>query len=195
MSAPPPPYQNQPPQQPYGYAPPAQPPYGQQPGYGQQPPYGQQPGYGQQPPYGGQQPAPPQPSQRGPQRPQQPQRRSPVHSLLSIAIIVAVLGGGAWYVWKYNTDPNGGKAKAQASQSARAEEDKKHDPKIGDCVKVQDPQGDPLPEIVDCKSAEAQYKTADKLYGPDKSCGSKFDYGIKYSISRGTDYTLCFTKV
>ncbi|MGX5653146.1 hypothetical protein ACWKWC_00025 [Geodermatophilus nigrescens] len=38
---------------PYGGQPaPGQPPYGQQPGYGQQQPYGQQPGYGQPQPYG-----------------------------------------------------------------------------------------------------------------------------------------------
>jgi len=175
MSAPPPPYQNQPPQQPYGYAPP--PPM----------PYGQQPPYAQQLPYGGQQPPAPQPP-RGP-------RRSPLQAVLPIAIVVAIFGGGAWYVWDYNTDPNGGKAKAAASQSARAEENKKYDPKIGDCVRIQDPDGQPLPVIVDCTSTEAEYKMGDKLYGTNRSCGSKFDYGIKYSSSRSADYTLCFTKV
>ncbi|REK89346.1 hypothetical protein DY245_16410 [Streptomyces inhibens] len=176
MSAPPPPYQNQPPQQPYGY--PQQQP--QQPyGYPQQQP--QQPqsyGYPQQQP-------------RGPQQP----RRSPLRALITAVIVLAIFGGGAWYVWDYNTNPNGGKAKAEASRAARAAENKKHDPQIGDCVKVQDPQGDPLPEIVDCGSTEAEYKTGDRLYGPDKECGSKFDYGIQFSSRRGADYTLCFTKV
>ncbi|TWE20353.1 hypothetical protein FB465_5502 [Kitasatospora atroaurantiaca] len=118
-----------------------------------------------------------------------------MQALLPIAIVVAIFGGGAWYVWDYNTSPTSGKAKAAASQSARAEENKKYDPKVGDCVKIQDPQGQPLPVIVDCTSAEAEYRMADKLFGSDRSCGSKFDYGIKYSRSRSADYTLCFTKV
>ncbi|GAA2799530.1 hypothetical protein RMN57_15105 [Kitasatospora sp. CM 4170] len=194
MSAPPP-YQNHPPQQPYGYAPPPpQPAYGQPPAYGQQPPYAQppqppQPQYAQpQPPYGAQPPAP-QPLQRP------RQRRSPLQAVLPIVIVLAVFGGGAWYVWKYNTDPNGGKAKAAATQSAQAAENKTHDPNVGDCVKIQDPQGSPVPTIVDCKSSEAQYKMADKLYGPDKSCGAAFDYGIKVDRSKGVDYTMCFKKV
>ncbi|MEV0531330.1 hypothetical protein [Kitasatospora sp. NPDC050463] len=186
MSAPPPPYQNQQPQQPYGYAPPPQMPYGQQPQYGQQQSYAQPP-YAQQP-YVPQAPSDPRP-------PQGPGRRSPLHSVLSVAVVLAVFGGGAWYVWKYNTDPNGGKAKAEATRSAQAEENKKYDPKVGDCVRIQDPQGDPLPVIVDCKSAEAQYRMADTLYGPDRSCGSAYDYGIRYSSRRSTDYTLCFKKV
>ncbi|MGP4003170.1 LppU/SCO3897 family protein [Streptomyces sp. 8N706] len=153
MSAPPPPYQNHPPQQPYGY------------------------------------PQPP----RGPQRPPQ---RSPLQLLITIVIVVAVFGGGAWYVWDYNTNPNGGKAKAEASQSAQAEEYKKYNPEVGDCVNVQDnANGDPVTEIVDCGSAEAQYKTGDRLIGPDEKCGSQFDYSIEYSSNRGADYTLCFTEV
>ncbi|MFD0273836.1 hypothetical protein ACFVHB_07970 [Kitasatospora sp. NPDC127111] len=185
MSAPPP-YQNHPPQQPYGYAPPPPPPYGQQPPYAQP-----HPQYTAQPPYG-QQPSAPQ----SPQSPQRPaRRRSPLQSVISIVVVLAVFGGVGWYVWKYNTDPNGGKAKANASQAAEARERLTHEPNIGDCVKIQDPQGSPVPTIVDCKSAEAQYKMADRLYGPDKSCGSAYDYGIKVSRSKGVDYTMCFKKV
>ncbi|MEU6232068.1 hypothetical protein [Kitasatospora sp. NPDC047058] len=190
MSAPPPPYQNHPPQQPYGYAPPP-PPYGQQPPYAQpqpQPPYAQPP-YGAQPqPAYAQQPPAPQPQQPA-------RRRNPLQSVISIVVVLAVFGGVGWYVWKYNTDPNGGKAKANASQAAEARDRLSHDPNIGDCVKIQDPQGAPVPTIVDCKSAEAQYKMADRLYGPDKSCGSAYDYGIKVSRSKGVDYTMCFKKV
>lgn len=153
MSAPPPPYQNHPPQQPNGY------------------------------------PQPP----RGPQR--QGQQTHPVQALFAVLIILALFGGGAWYVYDYNTNPNGGKAKEQAAVDAQNEKDKKHEPKAGDCVKVQDPKGDPLPTIVDCGSPEAEYKTGDTLYGPAMECGSKFDYGIQYSNTPGGDYTLCFTKV
>ncbi|MEV4439941.1 hypothetical protein AB0K09_13100 [Streptomyces sp. NPDC049577] len=177
MSAPPP-YQNQPPYQ-------GQPPYPGQP----QQPYG----YAQpQQPYGYAQP--PQPQPQPPSRPQPP-RRSPVHSLLSVAVVVAVFGGAAWYVWDYNTDPNGGKAKKEAARTARVEEGKTHDPQVGDCVKVQDPEGEPLPTIVDCGSPEAQYKTADKLYGAGKKCGPSSDYGIQVTSRRSLGYTLCFTKV
>jgi len=177
MSAPPP-YQNQP-QQPYGY------PQQQQPyGYPQQ----QQP----QQPYGY-----PQQHQgpQGPQRPQRPQpQRSPLRGLITAVIVLAVFGGAAWYVWDYNTNPHGGKAKKEAAQAARAEENKKYNPQVGDCVKVHDPQGEPLAEIVGCGSPEAQYKTADRLIG-DARCGSKFDYGIHVSIRHSSNYTLCFTKV
>ncbi|WP_327315666.1 LppU/SCO3897 family protein [Streptomyces sp. NBC_01235] len=181
----PPPYQNQPP-----YGQPQQPPYGhpQQP----QPPYGhpQQP-YGHpqppQPPYGYQ----PQP----PQGPRPPQPGGAMRALKTAVVLIAVMGGLGYYVYDYNTSPTGGKAKAEASQSAQAEEAKTHDPDIGDCVKVADPEGDPLPTVVDCGSAEAQYKTGDKLIGPDRKCGSEYDYGIQYSNSRSVDYTLCFTEV
>ncbi|MFG2827549.1 hypothetical protein ACGFWI_08815 [Streptomyces sp. NPDC048434] len=118
-----------------------------------------------------------------------------MRGLITAVIVLAVFGGGAWYVWNYNTDPHGGKAKAEASQAARAEENKKYNPEVGDCVKVQDPKGEPLPVIVGCGSDEAQYKTGDKLIGADKRCGSGFDYGIQVSSRRGADYTLCFTKV
>ncbi|MFG2191032.1 hypothetical protein [Streptomyces sp. NPDC048639] len=195
MSAPPP-YQNQPPQQPYGH--PQQPPQGY--GHPPQPPQG----YGHPPqpqqPYG----HPPQPQQGygfpqppgGPQRPpQRNPRRSPLRGLVNVVVLLAVFGGIAWYVWDYNTDPNGGKAKAEASQSAQAKENEKYRPEVGDCVKVDDPQGDPQPEVVDCGSAEAEYKMGDMLYGPDKKCGQRFDYGIEYSSSRGGDHTLCFTRV
>ncbi|MFE0257224.1 hypothetical protein [Streptomyces sp. NPDC059010] len=180
MSTPPPQYQNQP-------------PYGQQP-YGQQPPpYGQQQPYGypqqQQQPYGG--PQPPQPP-RGPQR---PQPGGLLRMLKAAVVVIAIFGGLAYYVWDYNTSPTGGKAKAEASASAAAEEAKTHDPEVGDCVKVADPQGDPLPTIVDCGSPEAQYKTGAQLPGQGKECSAEYDYGIQYRNTRGFDYTLCFTKV
>ncbi len=82
-------------------------------------------------------------------------------------------------MWNYNTNPNGGKAKEEASRAAQAKEDKKHEPEPGDCAKIQDPKGDPLPTIVDCDSAEAECKTGDMLYGAAMECGSKFDYGIQ----------------
>ncbi|UNO38456.1 hypothetical protein [Streptomyces sp. MST-110588] len=180
MSAPPP-YQNQPPQQPYGYQPPPQQPYGapQQPyGYQGPPQQPQQPqGYPQQ--------------QGGPQRPQ----RSPLRALITVVIVLAIFGGGAWYVWNYNTSRNGGKAKAEASRSARAEENKTHQPKIGDCVKVDKSSGEPVPTIVDCGSSEAQYKMGDALHGAEERCGPKFVYSIQVTSRRSAPYTMCFTKV
>lgn len=171
MSAPPP-YQNHPPQAPYGHAP--QQPYG-----AQQQPYG-----APQQPYG--QPQPP----GGPRRPQ----GSPLRGLITAIVVLAVFGGGAWYVWDYNTNPNGGKAKAEASHAARVEEGKKHDPQVGDCVKVEHPDNDPLPTIVDCGSPEAQYKMGEKMLGPDKHCGQNYDIGIR-RVARFGNYTMCFTKV
>ncbi|MFF4346397.1 hypothetical protein [Streptomyces sp. NPDC001530] len=154
------------------------------PHYQNQPPYGQP-----QAPYGyPQQPQPP----RGPQ---QPRPGGGLRALKAAVVVIAVIGGVGYYVWNYNTSPTGGKAKAEASQSAQVEENKTHDPDVGDCVKVEDPDGEPLPTVVDCDAAEAEYKTGDRLYGPDKKCGSEYDYGIEYSNSRGADYTLCFTKV
>ena len=174
MSAPPPPYPNQP-----QYGQPQHQPYGQQ-----QPQYGQP-----QQPYGHpQQPQPP----RGPQR---PRSGGPLRVVKSAAVVLAVFGGLAYYVYDYNTDPHGGKAKAEASASAQASEDATHRPNIGDCVKVADPQGEPVPTIVDCSSPEAQYKTGDVLMGEDEECGSEFDYGIRVDNSRSMDYTYCFTKV
>ncbi|TLS46931.1 hypothetical protein FE633_07570 [Streptomyces montanus] len=142
--------------------------------------------------------APPQHYQNHQQPPRGPQRPQPggaLRMVKSAVIVLAIFGGLGYYVWDYNTNPNGGKAKAEASQAAQVKEDQKHDPDIGDCVKVEDPKGEPLPTIVDCGSAEAEYKTGDRLFGPEEKCGSKYDYGIEYSDSRGADYTLCFTKV
>ena len=120
---------------------------------------------------------------------------APLRVIRSAVIVLAVFGGLGYYVYDYNTSPTGGKAKAEASASAAAEEAKTHDPEPGDCVKVDDPDGKPLPTVVDCGSPEAQYKTGDRLFGPNEKCDSKFDYGIEYSDSPGPDYTLCFTKV
>jgi hypothetical protein len=172
MSTPPPQYQNQPPygqpQQPYGY--PQQP---QQP----QAPYG----YPQQPqPPGG---------------PQRPQPGAALRAVKSAVVVLAVFGAIGYWVWDYNTSPSGGKAKAEASESAAAAEAKTHDPEIGDCVKVADPKGEPLPTVVDCGSPEAEYKTGALLPGQDQECSAEYDYGIQYRNSRGFDYTLCFTKV
>ncbi|MGH3312907.1 MAG: LppU/SCO3897 family protein [Streptomyces sp.] len=177
MSAPPPHYQNQPP---YGYQ--------QQP-----PPYGypqqQQQQPHQPPPYGyQQQPQPP----RGPQ---QPPPGGALRALKAAVVVIAIVAGVGYYVWDYNTSPTGGKAKAEASQSAQVKEDMTHNPEVGDCVKVKDPEGNPLPTVVDCGSAEAEYKTGEKILGPYKECGSKYDYGIQHRNNRGADYTLCFTKV
>lgn len=107
------------------------------------------------------------------------------------AVVIVLFAGLGYYVWDYNTSPTGGKAKAEASASAEAEA---HDPQVGDCVKVADPQGKPVPTVVDCGSPEAQYKTGELLPGQDQECGSEWDYGIQYYSSRGFDYTLCFTK-
>ena len=76
--------------------------------------------------------------------------------------------------------------------------DATHDPDTGDRVKVKvkDPRGDPLPTVVDCDSAEAEYTLGEMLPGKDMECGSKYDYGIRYRNSgHRLSYTLCFTKV
>ncbi|MFD5425804.1 hypothetical protein [Streptomyces sp. NPDC127084] len=186
MSTPPPQYQNQPPygqpQQPYGYPQQPQPqtPYG----YPQQPqaPYG----YPQQPQpqalYGYQQ----QPQPQSPQGPQRPQSGALGRMLRSAVILIAVLGALGYWVWDYNTDPNGGKAKKEAESAS-------HNPSIGDCVKIADPQGSPEPTVVDCDSPEAEYKMGDLTIGA-RQCDAKYDYAIK-STRRGSSTTKCFTKL
>ncbi|MGW7450159.1 LppU/SCO3897 family protein [Streptomyces sp. NPDC054787] len=77
----------------------------------------------------------------------------------------------------YNTNPNGGQAKKEAAAVAQHEEDKTHEPKVGDCVKVQDPQGEPVPTIVYCGSAEAEYKTGEILPGEGMKCGPESPTG------------------
>ncbi|OEU97857.1 hypothetical protein AN217_08325 [Streptomyces qinglanensis] len=134
--------------------------------------------------------APPPP--RGPQRPQQ---GGPLRGLIAAVLVLAVFGGVGWYVYDYNTDPDGGKAKAEASRSARIEEQKTHDPQQGNCVKIEGTDDDPLPTIVDCGSPEAEYRTGKRLFGPDKECPAQYDYGIQYSSNRGGDHTMCFTEV
>ncbi|MEU6578356.1 hypothetical protein [Streptomyces sp. NPDC046805] len=129
------------------------------------------------------------------QPPRRPQSGGPLRVLKSVLMVTVIFGALAYYVWDYNTSPTGGKARASASASAQAEEDATHNPDVGDCVKVQDPQGDPVPTIVDCNSPEAEYKTGDKLYGDDLKCPSKYEYGIQYHDLHQLDYTLCFTKV
>ncbi|MDN0200501.1 hypothetical protein [Streptomyces sp. S.PNR 29] len=144
------------------------------------------PQYQNQPPHGQPQP---------PGGPRQPQPGGLLRAVKSAVVVIAVFGAVGYWVWDYNTSPTGGKAKAEASASAAAAEAETHDPEVGDCVKVDDPKGEPLPTIVDCDSAEAEYKTGDKKFGPNETCGSQYDYGIEYSSNRGADYTLCFTKV
>ncbi|MGW7316251.1 LppU/SCO3897 family protein [Streptomyces sp. NPDC054865] len=112
-----------------------------------------------------------------------------------MVIFLALVGGVGYWVYDYNTDPNGGQAKKEAAAVAQHEEDKTHAPGVGDCVKVQDPQGKPVPTIVDCGSVEAQYKTGEILPGQGMKCGPKFDYGIQHTASCGFDYTMCFTKL
>ncbi|GGX58038.1 hypothetical protein GCM10010321_88710 [Streptomyces chartreusis] len=106
------------------------------------------------------------------------------------AVVIVIFAGLGYYVWDYNSSPTGGKAKASASAEAEA-----HDPQVGDCVKVADPQGKPVPTVVDCDSPVAEYKTGELLPGQGQECGPEWDYGIQYYSSRGFDYTLCFTKV
>lgn len=119
-----------------------------------------------------------------------------MRAVKSAVIVVAVFGAVGYWVWDYNTSPTGGKAKAEASASAAAEEAKKHEPEIGDCVKVADPDGDPVPTVVGCDSAEAEYKLGEWMPGKGRECGSEYDYGIQYrNTGHRSSYTLCFTKV
>lgn len=138
------------------------------------------PQYQNQPPYG--QPQQPQPP-RGAQR---PQSGGVGRMLRSAVIVIAVFGALGYWVWDYNTNPNGGKAKEEAEVAS-------HNPTIGDCVKVQDPQGSPVPTVVDCDSPEAEYKMGD-LVVAGQQCASKYDYGIKVT-RRGLGRTMCFTKL
>ncbi|MGW3210094.1 LppU/SCO3897 family protein [Streptomyces sp. NPDC001135] len=143
------------------------------PQYQNQPPYGQP-----QQPYGyPQQPQPPA---------QRPQPGGLGRMLKSAVIVIAVFGALGYWVWDYNTDPNGGKAKKEAEAAS-------HNPSIGDCVKVEDPQGSPVPTVVDCDSPEAEYKMGD-LVVAGQQCGSEYDYGIKVT-RRGLGHTMCFTKL
>ncbi|MFG2135439.1 hypothetical protein [Streptomyces sp. NPDC048650] len=184
MSAPPPPYQNQPPQQPYGYP---QQPQQPQPQYGQQPqqPYGQP----QQPQYGQQPQSPQQP--RGPRQPQ----RSPLRGLITAVIMLALFGGIGWYVWDYNTNPHGGKAKKEAAQKAEIKEnDRKYNPKVGNCVKITGSDDDVAMEVVDCDSSAAGYKTGEVISG-DERCGPQYTKSVHRQPRLGAGTTWCFTKV
>ncbi|MFD5101763.1 LppU/SCO3897 family protein [Streptomyces albidochromogenes] len=136
-----------------------------------------------------------QPQQPPPGAPHRPRQGNVLQLLLTMVIFLAIVGGVGYWVYDYNTDPNGGQAKKEAEAVAQHKEDKTHEPEVGDCVKVQDPQGEPVPTIVDCGSAEAQYKTGEILPGEGMKCGPKFDYGIQRTASRGFDYTMCFNKL
>ena len=115
--------------------------------------------------------------------------------LLSVAIVLAVIGGVVWYVVDYNTDPNGGKAAKEASASASAKAyDEKHNAKVGDCVKITG-SGDAVEmTIVDCDSSEAQYKTGDVI-GGNEQCGPQYERSIVYSYDHRVTTTWCLTKV
>ncbi|WP_063764500.1 LppU/SCO3897 family protein, partial [Streptomyces sp. NRRL S-481] len=134
-----------------------------------------------------------------PQPPREPQRRQPAGLLRAVksgVVVLAVFGAVGYWVWDYNTSPTGGKAKAEAAASAAADEAKKHEPEIGDCVKVKDPDGEPVPTVVDCDSAEAEYKLDEWMPGKYQECGSEYDYGIQFRNSgHRASYTMCFTKV
>ncbi|GHH31626.1 hypothetical protein [Streptomyces lanatus] len=95
-------------------------------------------------------------AQPQPQPPRGPQPGAALRMVKAALVVLAIFGGLGYYVWQYNTSPTGGKAKAEASASAAAAEAKTHDPEVGDCVKVADPQGEPLPTVVDCGSSEAE---------------------------------------
>lgn len=136
-----------------------------------------------------------QPQQPTPGGPNRPRQGNMLQLLLTMVIFLAIVGGVGYWVYDYNTNPNGGQAKEEAEAVAQHNEDKTHEPQVGDCVKAQDPQGKPVPTIVDCGSAEAEYKTGEVLPGEGMKCGPKFDYGIQHTASRGFDYTMCFTKL
>lgn len=158
----PPPYQNQPQQQ-YGYQQQPQAPYGQP-----QQPYGQ------------------------PQPPRRPQpQRSPLRGLITAVILLALFGGVGYYVYDYNTNPNGGKAKEEADRKAY---DRKHTPQVGDCVKITGPKDDSQMTVVACDSSDAQYKTGE-THVDGKACGPEYTTVIHQRRRLGLGTTWCFTKV
>lgn len=199
-------------QQPYGYPQQGQPAYGQppygQPAYGQ-PPYGQ-PAYGYPPqgphgqaqapqghgyqdpygqPQGGGQAPPPEPTPGPPNNPRGPQRPPLMQKILTFVIAGCLIGGLGYWMYDYNRTPaDGGPSKAEV-------EDRKNNPREGDCVKIHDPDGSPKAEVVDCDSDEAEYRRGEKLDGAGQTCDESYDYGIQTSRRRGSSYTTCYTKL
>ncbi|MGW7199553.1 LppU/SCO3897 family protein [Streptomyces chryseus] len=81
-----------------------------------------------------------QPQQPAPQGPNRPRQGNVLQLLLTMVIFLAIVGGVGYWVYDYNTNPNGGHAKKEAANVAQRQEDRKHEPEVGDCVKVQDPR-------------------------------------------------------
>ncbi|MFF8369962.1 hypothetical protein ACF05W_14065 [Streptomyces lydicus] len=148
-------------------------------------PYGYQ--HPQQP-YGQPQPMPGAP---------QPPRRNPLRAAINIVVLFAVIGGVVWWVVDYNTNPNGGKAAEQASASASAEAyNKRHNPQVGDCVKVTGSEDDNTLQmtIVGCGSSEAQYKTAEVLTGAQE-CKPETVRAISLRGRHAVSTRWCFSKI
>ncbi|WP_228456852.1 LppU/SCO3897 family protein, partial [Streptomyces durbertensis] len=113
----------------------------------------------------------------------------PLHKLIVFVLAAVLIGGVGWWVYDHNRTPaDGGPSKAEV-------EDRKNNPREGDCVKIHDPEGSPRPETVDCDSPEAEYRRGEKLDGSGQECGPSYDYGIQFRQRRGSNYTLCFTKI
>ncbi|MFF7704483.1 LppU/SCO3897 family protein [Streptomyces lydicus] len=117
--------------------------------------------------------------------------------MINIVVLFAVIGGVVWWVVDYNTNPNGGKAAEQASASASAEAyNKRHNPQVGDCVKVTGSEDDNTLQmtIVGCDSSEAQYKTAEVLTGAQE-CKPDTARAISLRGRHTVSTRWCFTKV
>lgn len=170
MSTPPPPQGGNPFAQPQG-------------GYGQpQPqggnPYGQpqpQGGYGYPQPQGGPQPSPYLNQGGGfpPGGPVPPpaRNRPPIGKILRFAIpIVAIaIAIGGYFL----------------SSGSDAEE-----AKVGDCVHINNPEGNADLKLVDCTSSEAQFKVAEKA--KPNACDQN-KYAEYQQTGRGKDLALCLT--
>lgn len=182
------PYQNQPPYgpPPYGHPQYEHQPYGQ-PAYGYPPQGPHSQGQGQ-PQEGGQAP-PPEPAPGPPSSPRGPQRPPLRQKILTFVIAGCLVGGLGYWMYDYNRTPaDGGPSKAEV-------EDRKNNPREGDCVKIHDPDGSPEAEVVDCDSDEAEYRRGEKLDGAGQTCDESYDYGIQTSRRRGSSYTTCYTKL
>ncbi|WP_455772579.1 LppU/SCO3897 family protein [Streptomyces lydicus] len=102
----------------------------------------------------------------------------------------------SFLVWKAGR-PNGGKAAEQASASASAEAyNKRHNPQVGDCVKVTGLEDDNTLQmtIVGCDSSEAQYKTAEVLTGAQE-CKPDTARAISLRGRHTVSTRWCFTTV
>ncbi len=161
MSTPPPQGQNQFAQ--------GQNPYGQQAppqgGYGYPPQQGQQPGVPPQPsPYFNQ-------GAPGPIPPQRPRRSGKTYLRIGGAIVGLIVIVGGWYASRDDADTA----------------------KVGDCMSIGNPDDSSNPdlEVVDCGSAKAKYKVAQKKDGTGGCDHTKYS---EYTESGdGSDFTLCLT--